>query len=130
MDLLLEKPADTSALSPLTLAFVGDTVFDLLVRSELVTQANRPVDALHKGASKIVCASAQAEGVRKILPVLTEDEEAVFKRGRNAHTGGIPKNQSSADYHYATGLESLFGWLYLNGKIERINELYTLLRCG
>lgn len=130
MDLLLEKPADTSALSPLTLAFVGDTVFDLLVRSELVTQANRPVDVLHKGASKIVCASAQAEGIRKILPVLTEDEEAVFKRGRNAHTGGIPKNQSSADYHYATGLESLFGWLYLNGKIERINELYTLLRCG
>lgn len=130
MDLLLEKPADTSALSPLTLAFVGDTVFDLLVRSELVTQANRPVDALHKSASKIVCASAQAEGIRKILPVLTEDEEAVFKRGRNAHTGGIPKNQSSADYHYATGLESLFGWLYLNGKIERINELYTLLRCG
>ncbi len=125
---MLENPTDTSALSPLTLAFIGDTVFDLLVRSELVSQANRPVDALHKNASKIVCASAQAESMRKILPILTEEEETVFKRGRNAHTGGVPKNQSSADYHYATGLESLFGWLYLSGKIERINELYTLLR--
>lgn len=128
MDLLLEKPADASTLSPLTLAFVGDTVFDLLVRSELVAEANRPVDALHKNASKIVCAAAQAEGMRKILPLLTEDESAVFKRGRNAHTGGIPKNQSSADYHYATGLEALFGWLYLKGMTERINELYTVLR--
>lgn len=91
MNLLLEKPADVSALSPLTLAFVGDSVFDLLVRSELVCEANRPVDTLHKTAARIVCASAQAGGIRRILPLLTEDEEAVFKRGRNAHTGGIPK---------------------------------------
>ncbi len=123
MNLLLEKPTDVSALSPLTLAFVGDSVFDLLVRSELVCEANRPVDTLHKTATRIVCASAQAGGIRRILPLLTEDEEAVFKRGRNAHTGGIPKNQSSADYHYATGLESLFGWLYLKGMTDRINEL-------
>ena len=102
MNLLLEKPADVSALSPLTLAFVGDSVFDLLVRSELVCEANRPVDTLHKTAARIVCASAQA--------------------------GGIPKNQSSADYHYATGLESLFGWLYLKGMTDRINELYSELR--
>lgn len=128
LNLLLEKPADVSALSPLTLAFVGDSVFDLLVRSELVCEANRPVDTLHKTAARIVCASAQAGGLRRILPLLTEDEEAVFKRGRNAHTGGIPKNQSSADYHYATGLESLFGWLYLKGMTDRINELYSELR--
>mgnify|MGYP000007198417 CR=1 FL=1 len=69
-----------------------------------------------------------AGGLRRILPLLTEDEKAVFKRGRNAHTGGIPKNQSSADYHYATGLESLFGWLYLKGMTGRINELYSELR--
>ena len=128
MNLLIDKSVKTSSLSPLTLAFIGDTVFDLLVRSELVCEANRPVNALHKSASKKVCAAAQAEGIKKILPLLTEEEEAVFKRGRNAHTGGIPKNQSSADYHYATGLECLFGWLYLKGETERINELYRIIR--
>ncbi len=132
MNLLIDKPVKTSSLSPLTLAFIGDTVFDLLVRSELVCEANRPVNALHKSASKKVCAAAQAEGIRKILPLLSEEEEAVFKRGRNSHTGGIPKNASSADYHYATGLEILFGWLYLNGQNERIMELYREIRnsCG
>ncbi len=122
---LLTKSADISALSPLTLAFVGDTVFDLLVRSELVIEANRPVDALHKTASKSVCAHAQAEAIRALLPMLTEEETDVFKRGRNAKTGGIPKHASSADYHHATGLESLFGWLYLKGETGRINELYS-----
>lgn len=125
---LLEKETDVSALSPLTLAFVGDTVFDLLVRSELVLEANRPVDALHKTASKKVCASAQAESIRKIMPFLTEEETDVFKRGRNAKTGGIPKHATSADYHHATGLESLFGWLYLKNRTDRIEELYSLMR--
>lgn len=128
MDLLIDKTADVSSLSPLTLAFVGDTVFDLLIRTELVCEANRPVNALHTMASKRVCAAAQAESLRKILPILTEDETAVFKRGRNAHTGGIPKHASSADYHYATGLESLFGWLYLKGETERIKELYNAMQ--
>ncbi len=128
MNLLIEKPANVSALSPLTLAFVGDTVFDLLTRTELVIEANRPVNDLSKAASKRVCAAAQAESIKKILPLLTEDETAVFKRGRNARTGGIPKNASSADYHYATGLECLFGWLYLKGEINRINELYGEIR--
>jgi len=127
MDLLIDKTADVSSLSPLTLAFVGDTVFDLLIRTELVCEANRPVNALHTMASKKVCAAAQAESLRKILPILTENETAVFKRGRNAHTGGIPKHASSADYHYATGLESLFGWLYLKGETERIKELYLAM---
>lgn len=106
---------------------MGDTVFDLLVRSELVTQANRPVDALHKTASKKVCAGAQANSIKAIMHLLTEDEEAVFKRGRNAKTGGIPKHASSADYHYATGLECLFGWLYLKGETDRINELFKAI---
>lgn len=128
MNLLLEKTTDVSSLSPLTLAFVGDTVFDLLTRSELVCEANRPVNALHTMASKRVCAAAQAESMRKILPMLTEDETAVFKRGRNAHTGGIPKHASSADYHHATGLECLFGWLYLKGEANRIKELYGAMR--
>ena len=128
MDLLINKNVNVASLSPLTLAFVGDTVFDLLTRSELVCEANRPVNALHNMASKKVCAAAQAESIRKILPILSEDETAVFKRGRNAHTGGIPKNASSADYHYATGLESLFGWLYLKGENERIIELFNAMK--
>lgn len=127
LNLLLDKKADVASLSPLNLAFIGDTVFDLLVRSELVCEANRPVNALHKSASSRVCAKAQAQAMGIIMPMLTEDELAVFKRGRNAHTGGIPKNQSSADYHYATGLECLFGWLYLKGRTERINELYSAI---
>ena len=127
MNSLLNKPADVSSLSPLTLAFLGDTVFDLLVRSELICEANRPVDALHKSASKKVCAKAQADAIRNIMPMLNEDELAVFKRGRNAHTGGIPKNASSADYNYATGLESLFGWLYLRNETERISELFNAI---
>ena len=130
MNSLLDKTADVSSLSPLTLAFVGDTVFDLLTRTELVCEANRPVNALHTMASKKVCAAAQAESLRKILPILTEDETAVFNRGRNAHTGGIPKHASSADYHYATGLESLFGWLYLKGETERIKELYNAMQAN
>ena len=129
MNSLLEKKADVSSLSPLTLAFMGDTVFDLLVRSELICEANRPVKDLHSTASKRVCAKAQADGIRGIMPMLTEDELAVFKRGRNAHTGAIPKHASSADYHYATGLESLFGWLYLTEQTERITELYGIIRC-
>ncbi len=99
----------------------------MLVRSELVCEANRPVNALHKSASSRVCAKAQAQAMNVIMPMLTEDELAVFKRGRNAHTGGIPKNQSSADYHYATGLECLFGWLWLKDRTERITELYSAI---
>ena len=125
MDILHDKNIDVSSLSPLTLAFVGDTVFDLLTRCELVCEANRPVNALHNLASKQVCASAQAEGIKKIMPLLTEDETAVFKRGRNAHVGSKAKNASSSDYHYATGLESLFGWLWLKGETDRIIYLYS-----
>lgn len=118
---------NVSSLSPLPLAFVGDTVFDLLVREYLVGKANRPVSQLHALASKMVCASAQAKAYDVISDMLSEEEQAVFKRGRNAHTGGVPKNASSAQYHVATGLEALFGWLYLNGKTDRINELFDVI---
>ena len=107
---------------------MGDTVFDLLVRSELICEANRPVKDLHSTASKRVCAKAQADGIRRICDMLTEDELAVFKRGRNAHTGAIPKHASSADYHYATGLECLFGWLYLKGETDRIMVLFNAIK--
>lgn len=125
MDILHDKNVDVSLISPLTLAFIGDTVFDLLTRCELVCEANRPVNALHNMASKRVCAAAQAQAVKKIMPLLTEDETAIFKRGRNAHVGSKAKNASSSDYHYATGLESLFGWLWLRGETDRIKYLYS-----
>ena len=119
-----------SSYSPLALAFLGDTVFDLLVRRELLVDANRPAGDLHKLASQKVCASAQAAAIKNILPVLSAEETDVFKRGRNAHPSSTPKNQSASDYHYATGLECLFGWLYLNENKQRIIELYNLMNEG
>ena len=122
-----DKKKAIASLSPLTLAFMGDAVFDLLVREELVSGANRPVKDLHKAASERVCASAQSDAIKKIADSLTQEEADVFRRGRNASPSGHPKNQSVGDYHYATGLECLFGWLYLKGDLQRINELYALI---
>lgn len=112
--------------SPLTLAFLGDAVYSLLVRELLVKTANRPTNALHKESIKLVNASCQAEMIKKVLPLLTEDEEAIFKRGRNAHSGHVPKNQSDADYRYATGLEALYGYLYLIGDFKRILYIFNI----
>ena len=124
---LYDKNCDVNNLSPLNLAFVGDTVFDLFVREKLVCEANRPVNRLHKSATKLVKASAQAEAAIKITEKLTEKELSVLKRGRNAHTNHKAKNASEGDYHYATGLESLFGYLYLSGEKERLTELFDMI---
>ncbi len=125
--LLKDKEVKPNELSPLTLAFIGDTVFDLIVREELICDANRPANDLHNLAVKKVKASAQAEFVEKILPVLTEKEITVFKRGRNAKVGHLPKNASQSDYHKATGFEALIGYLYLSDEIDRIVELYKII---
>ncbi|MEE0981882.1 MAG: ribonuclease III domain-containing protein [Acutalibacteraceae bacterium] len=125
--LLKEKDVKPNELSPLTLAFIGDTVFDLLVREDLICKANRPANDLHNLAVQKVKASAQAEFVEKILPHLTEAELAVYKRGRNAKSGHLPKNASQSDYHMATGFEALIGYLYLSDKIERIKELFNII---
>jgi len=125
--MLTDKLTDPGALSPLTLAFVGDTVFDLLVRGLLVCEANRPVKDLHRAASEKVCASSQAYYIKNLLPQLTEQESEIFRRGRNANPSGHPKNQSAGDYHYATGFECLLGWLYLRGDEERIKEIFALI---
>ena len=117
---------DPSQLSPLNLAFVGDTVFDLFIRSSLVIEANRPVRKLQSEASKAVNASAQAELAKKLLPLLTEEESDVFRRGRNAKVNHVPKNMTQEDYHAATGVECLFGFLYLKGNIARLEELVRL----
>ena len=122
-----EGNTDPDHLSPLTLAFVGDTVFDLLGRQRLVIEANRPVGKLHTLAADEVCARAQAQAAEKLAGLLREEETAVYKRGRNARSGHNPKNATSAEYHAATGLEALFGWLYLKGDIQRVKELFEVL---
>ena len=121
MDRLYPKDIDLHTLSPLALAFVGDGVYSLMVRERLLCEANRPVNDLHRQSVRDVRAEAQAAAMNRILEHLTEEEEAVFKRGRNAHTA-----RSGADYHRATGLEALFGYLYLDGRIDRIRELFAL----
>lgn len=127
MNRFFDAPCNPQQLSPLNLAFVGDTVFDLFVREMLVCQANRPVNKLHGEATKMVKASAQSAAAIKIMPLLSEEELSVLKRGRNAHTNHKAKNASEVDYHYATGLEALFGYLYLSGKIERLKDLFGII---
>lgn len=121
MERLYPKEVDVHTLSPLALAFVGDGVYSLLVRERLLTIANRPVNDLHHLAVNAVRAEAQSAAMERLLPRLTPEEEAVYKRGRNAHTA-----RSGAEYHRATGLESLFGHLYLSGQLERVRELFLL----
>lgn len=112
-------------LSPSVLAFVGDAVYGLFVRTYLA-KINRPSSKLHEESVKWVKASAQAEAFKVIEPYLTEEELTVFKRGRNAHVKS-PKSATNKDYHSATGLETLFGFLYLSGKKERLTELFEII---
>lgn len=114
-------------LSSLGLAHLGDAVYELMVRSWLCLRGKATNKGLHKAAVAYVSAPAQAKRARKVLPVLTEEEQAVFRRGRNSHTAAIPKGASVGEYHTATALEALFGWLYLRGETERLNELFTLM---
>ena len=113
--------------SPLTLAFVGDGVYDLLVREHLVRQANRPVGELNKTKVAMVNCKSQAKFASRLMPSLTEKEVAVYKRGRNAAPKSTAKNGTIAEYHSATGLECLFGYLYLNGEKDRISELFEMI---
>ena len=116
-------------LSPLTLAYIGDTVFDLFVRETLIREANRPANILHKLSAKRVCAAAQSHAVQVLLEreIMTDEEISVLKRGRNAHSNHLPKNASEKDYHLATGLESLFGFLYLSENTDRLHELFSII---
>lgn len=107
----------------LTLAYVGDTVYDLYIRTYLAEKSSSTVHTLHLTAAEYVCAAGQAAAFRVIEPMLSEEETAVFHRGRNAHSGTVPKNASVADYRVATGVEALFGYLYLSGRDERLSAL-------
>ena len=111
-------------LSPLALAFLGDTVFDLLVRVSLLEQPARPQHQLHKESARLVNARAQAELAKKILPLLDEEEAGIFRRGQNAKPGHVPRGSTRGEYSLATALEALFGWLWLNGRLERAKELF------
>ncbi len=119
----MENP---NLLSPSVLAFVGDAVYGLYVRTHL-SEVNRPSGELHKLSVKLVNATAQAEAFKLIEPNLTEKEISVFKRGRNFHTGNTPKNSTGGEYHTATGLETLFGFLYLSKQNDRAKELFNII---
>lgn len=111
-------------ISPLALAYIGDGVFELLVRTLVLSEGNAPVNKLHKKSRNFVNAKSQAEMYFKIENMLTDEEAAVFKRGRNAKSFTVPKNAVLIDYKHATGLEALFGFLYLDGKMERLIFLF------
>lgn len=117
---------DPRRLSPLVLAYVGDTVYDLYVRTRLILSSDATAHGLHMQATRLVCAGAQAAALRAIMDELTEDELAVYKRGRNSHMGTVPKHAAIKDYRAATGLEALLGYLYLSGQDERLTKLMAL----
>lgn len=118
---------NTSLLSPSVLAFVGDAVYGLYVRTALAA-VNRPSGELHRLSVGAVNAVAQAKAFRLIETELNKEELAVFRRGRNFHTASAPKGATKADYHTATGLECLFGWWYLTGNQERAQAIFERIR--
>lgn len=113
-------------LSSLALAHVGDGVYELLCRSYLCVQGDRTVLKLHKDTVNMVKAPAQAKFADAVKPLLTDEEIGYFRRGKNAHTHGAPKSATPQEYAKATGLEALFGALYLLGRIDRLNELFQI----
>jgi ribonuclease-3 family protein len=115
------------AISSLGLAHLGDAVFEVMVRSWLCLQGKATSRGLHHATVHFVAAPAQAAAAEKILPLLTEEEADVFRRGRNTSPHSIPKAASREEYQTATALEALFGYLYLQGKTERLNELFSVM---
>lgn len=115
-----QKPSE---MSPQKLAFVGDAVFELIVRSKVVSKHNVNVGELNKIKNAHVCSGAQSDMFEKISDIITPEELEIYKRGRNAHVSKIPKKASPVEYHRATGVEALFGFLYLSGNFERLSEI-------
>lgn len=120
------KEVDIRTYSPLTLAYIGDGIFDLIIRTVVVERGNEPANRLHRKTVTYVNAKTQAAMIEALLPDLTQEELAVYKRGRNAKSYTSAKNASIADYRKATGLEALFGYLYLQNKTPRITELIQI----
>lgn len=118
---------ELSTVSVLGLAHIGDAVYELLTRTMLCAHGKCTSKMLHRETVKRVCATSQAKASGKLSESLSEEEKTVFKRGRNAKVNSVPKSASMSDYHAATGLEALFGYLYLKGRVERINELFEMI---
>ena len=119
--------AEIDAISNLGLAHMGDCVYEMLVRAYLCSQGNKTVAQLHKQTITMVKATYQAAFVDKMLPLLNEDEMTHYRRGKNSHVHAVPKSCTPAEYAKATGLEALFGALYLTGQTARLNELFKLV---
>lgn len=120
------EDTDIRTYSPLTLAYIGDAIYELVIRTILVEKGNTQVNKLNQRANRLVKASAQSEMIEKLKPHLTEEEMAVFKRGRNAKSYTMAKNSTMSDYRRATGFEALMGYLYLTEQWERMLELIKL----
>lgn len=116
-----------NSLNPISLAYIGDAVYEILVREHLVLEGDKPPEQLHRLAVSFVSATAQAAAIKKIEPMLTQEETAAFKRGRNAKVSHVPKGASVAHYHNATGFEALYGYLYLTGQTQRMRELFKII---
>ena len=119
------SPDTVRNISNLGLAHLGDGVFELMVRSWLCLHGKATSKGLHRATVSYVAAPAQARMMEKVLPGLSQEESDVFRRGRNVSPHSVPQNATRADYQTATGLEALFGWLYLQGRTDRLNELFT-----
>lgn len=119
--------SDVNKISMLGLAHIGDAVYELLTRTMLCRTGHTSVTELHRLTVSMVNAPAQAKAAEMLLPVLSPDELAVYKRGRNTKVNSVPQKADIAEYHAATGLEALFGWLYLQDRTERINELFSMI---
>lgn len=120
------KTDELSGISMLGLAHIGDAVYELLTRTMLCASGDKKAGEMHRKTVAIVNAPAQAAAAARILPLLTEDELHIYKRGRNTKVNSVPQKADIAQYHAATGLEALFGWLYLQGRTARISELYAV----
>ena len=117
--------ADYKTMSGLSLAFIGDAVYELFIRKYILSKGEARVKDLHRDTVKLVNADFQADMTDVLMPYLKEDELAVFKRGRNAHAGHTPKNKSEAQYHKSTGFEALIGYLYLKKDFERLEFIFS-----
>ena len=124
------SPEDVRAISSIGLAHMGDAVYEILVRAWLCAHGKATGKGLHRATVALVCAPRQAELSQIILPLLTEEEQSVFRRGRNANVHSIPAHASRAQYQQATALEALFGYLYLLGRKDRINQLFDAMMGG
>lgn len=118
-----DRQKDVRSLSPLKLAYLGDAVFEIIIRTLVIEETGGPVKNLHTRASELVNAGSQAELIKALQEDLTEEEKSVYRHGRNAKTSSVAKHADIHDYRNATGLETLFGYLYLTGHTERAVEL-------